>query len=220
MYIMATNLKGVSSMKLYRELEITQKTAWFMTQRLREGLPFQVDKFTGPVEVDETYVGGKEANKHADKKLHAGRGAVGKTAVVGAKDRATGKVKAQVVEKTDADTLQGFVMDHVLFGTPLYTDENRAYSGLHYIYDHGTVKHSVGEYVNEQIHTNGMESFWSMLKRGITGTYHKMSKKHLHRYIAEFTARHNFRDLDTLEQMAVMARSMENRRIKYHDLIA
>ena len=99
MYIMATNLKGVSSMKLYRELEITQKTAWFMTQRLREGLPFQVDKFTGPVEVDETYVGGKEANKHADKKLHAGRGAVGKTAVVGAKDRATGKVKAQVVEK-------------------------------------------------------------------------------------------------------------------------
>ncbi len=220
MYLMATNLKGVSSMKLHRDLGITQKTAWFMVHRLREGLPFETGKMEGVVEVDETYMGGLEANKHADKKLHAGRGGVGKAVVVGAKDRETGKVKAEVVEKTDAETLQGFVLDHVLFGTPLYTDDHKAYSGLEYIYDHETVKHSVSEYVNGQVSTNGIESFWALLKRAHKGTFHKMSRKHLHRYVAEFVARHNFRSLDTLEQMQVMARSMESRRIKYHELIA
>ena len=145
---------------------------------------------------------------------------VGKTAVVGAKDRETNRVTAKVVEKTDAETLQGFVLDNALFGTTLYTDDHKAYSGLEYIYDHGTVKHSVGEYVNEQIHTNGMESFWSMLKRGITGTYHKMSKKHLGRYINEFTGRHNTRPMDTLEQMQDVFRGMEGKRLRYVDLIA
>ena len=220
MYLMATNLKGVSSMKLHRDLGISQPTAWFMGQRIREGLPFETDKMEGIVEVDETYVGGKESNKHEHKKLHAGRGTFGKATVVGAKDRETNLVTAKVVEKTDAETLQGFVLDHVLFGTPLYTDDHKAYTGLEYIYDHETVKHSVSEYVKDMAHTNGIESFWAMLKRAHKGTFHKISKKHLHRYVTEFVARHNFRSLDTLEQMQVMARSMEGRRIKYHELIA
>ena len=139
--------------------------------------------------------------------------------VVGAKDRDTGQIKAQVVEKTDAETLQGFVMDHVLFGTPLYTDDHKAYSGLEYVYDHGTVKHSVGEYVDEQIHTNGMESFWATLKRSINGTYHKMSKKHLQRYVNQFCAKHNARDMDTMEQMQYVVAGMVGKRLMYRDLI-
>ena len=218
-YMISTSLKGVSSMKLHRELGIRQSSAWHMLQRIREAFNEGSLKLSGPVEVDETFVGGKEANKHSHKKLKAGRGTVGKVAVVGAKDRETNKVVAQVVEKTDAGTLQGFVMDHVLFGTPLYTDENRAYSGLHFIYDHGKVKHSVGEYVNEQIHINGMESFWSTLKRAHKGVFHKLSKKHLQRYVNEFAGRHNIRELDTIDQMSVIVEKMDNKRLRYKDLI-
>ncbi len=145
-YLVTTNLKGVSSMKLHRDLEITQKSAWHLAHRLRTSLaedggwPFQ-----GPVEVDESHFGGKERNKHESKKLKAGRGTVGKTSVVGAKDRATGQVSAAVVEATDAETLQGFVIERVAEDAAVYTDENRAYKGLPQ--KHETVNHSVGEYV-------------------------------------------------------------------------
>ena len=108
-YLYSTNLKGVSSMKLHRDLGITQKSAWHMAHRIREAWNVDADKFSGPVEVDETYIGGKEANKHKSKKLNSGRGTVGKTAIAGAKDRETGKVKVAVVDNTDRPTLQGFV---------------------------------------------------------------------------------------------------------------
>ena len=217
-YILTTNIKGTSSMKLHRDLGITQKTAWHLEHRIRQGWSELIASFFGPVEADETYIGGKEGNKHASKKLRAGRGAVGKTAVVGVKDRRTNKVSATVVAATDAPTLQGFVESRTRGMAMVYTDEARAYAGL--ARPHEVVKHSVGEYVRAMAHTNGVESFWSMLKRGYIGIYHHFSPKHLHRYVCEFSGRHNQRPLDTLEQMVLMARGMVGKRLRYADLIA
>ena len=198
-YLFSTNLKGVSSMKLHRDLGITQKSAWHRAHRIREAWNVAADKFAGPVEVDETYMGGKESNKCESKKLNAGRGTVGKVAVAGMKDRDTNKVNASVINQTDSATLHGFVVDRTKAEAKVYTDEARAYNGLPR--DREAVKHSVKEYVKGQAHTNGIESFWSMLKRGYDGTYHQMSEKHLDRYINEFSGRHNNRPADTINQI-------------------
>ena len=217
-YMMTTNLKGVSSMKLYRELGITQKTAWFLMQRIREGFFGETYLMDGPVEVDETYVGGKRHNMHKRKREELkGRGAVGKTAVVGARDRATNSVTAQVVTNTNAATLQGFVKGATMPGATVYTDEAVVYRGLP---NHEAVSHSTGEYVRDMAHTNGVESFWSMLKRGFVGTYHKLSPKHLQRYVREFAGRHNVREMNTLTQMAIIAHGLDQKRLKYSQLIA
>ena len=219
-YLFTTNIKGISSMKLHRELGIGQKAAWFMLARLRKAYEIEVGPFAGPVEVDETFVGGKERNKHASKKLRSGRGAVGKTAVVGARDRETNRVKAKVVQRTDKQNLQGFVRDQVKTGATVYTDEHRAYFGLHGDYRHAAVQHKIKQFVDGQAHTNGIESFWAMLKRAYTGTYHRISPKHLQRYIDEFAGRHNVRDQDTVRQMSSVVRGMEAKRLRYNDLIA
>ena len=217
LYLYVTSLKGVSSMRLHRDLDVTQKTAWFMAHRIRKALESEGALFAGPVEVDEAYMGGKNANKHAHKKIKNANGTVGKTAVVGMKDRDSNQVSAQVVEHTNQETLHAFVNDRREDGAKVYTDEHGGYIGLD---NHESVKHSVGEYVKDQAHTNGIESFWASLKRGYTGTYHKMSEKHLNRYVNEFAGRHNLREADTLDQMAHVAVGCVGHRLMYQELIA
>ena len=222
-YLCLTSLKSVSSMKLHRDLKIGQKAAWFMLHRLREAWAENGDDglLGGPVEADETHVGGRRANKpKAKRKELVGRGAVDMTPVVGVKDRDTGRVAARAIEQTDARTLQGFVREHAEPGATLYTDEATAYIGLGRDFEHEAVNHSVAEYVRGQVHINGMESFWSMLKRAHKGTFHKISPKHLNRYVQEFAGKHNLRSADTLAQMSAMALALAGRRLRYRDLIA
>lgn len=222
-YLNLTSLKGVAAMKLHRDLAIGYRAAWFMQQRIREAFEDNGPVvMSGPVEVDEAYFGGKRKNMSKAKRAELeGRGPAGKQAVVGAKDRETGKVAARVIDSTDADTLNTFVAGHADTGAEVYTDGSSAYRGRP---NHEAVAHSVAEYVryleDATVHTNGIESFWSMLKRAHKGTFHRMSPKHLQRYINEFAGRHNIRDMDTIRQMEHLVAAMVGKRLMYTDLIA
>ena len=222
-YLMSTSLKGVASMKLHRDLGITQKTAWMMAQKIREGwTDGQPRTVSGTVEIDETWMGGKERNKHASAKLNAGRGTIGKTPVVGVMERG-GEVRAAPLADVSRASLWPFVEASAAPGSQLYTDEAAAYAGLPDMlngYRHEGVNHSAGEYVRGEAHTNSIESFWAMLKRAHKGTYHKMSPKHLARYVNEFAGRHNVRELDTLAQMASLAAGMVGKRLPWRALTA
>ena len=216
MYLMTTNLKGVSSMKLHRDLGIAQSTAWTMAQKIRQGW-IRDNKLGGTVEVDETFIGGKEKNKHEDKRRHT-RGPSGKTVIVGMKAREANKIVAKPVPERTKEEMHGFIGSNVSPEAKVYTDDHRSYIGLPY--DHESVNHSVGEYVRNQAHTNGIESFWAMLKRGYNGTYHRMSEKHLERYVTEFAGRHNVRELDTIDQMEFLAKGMVGKKLPYKELVS
>ena len=219
-YYMLTARKGISSLQLSKELGITQKSAWFMVQRIRaacKGNEFGLDS---EVEADETYIGGKERNKHQNKRLKIGQGGAGKQAVLGMRER-RGRAKAIPISGHDGVTLQTVIESHVAPGATVYTDEHSGYRHLKRLYQHQRVNHSANEYVSGMAHTNGIESVWAVLKRGIHGTYHHVSVKHLRRYLDEFTFRLNEGNVkvDTLDRMSALCANIKGNRLTYKELI-
>lgn len=219
-WLVTSHKKGISSLQLSRDLDITQKSAWFMLQRIRNcfgiGSGNDLEK---EVEVDETYVGGKNKNRHNSKKVKGsqGRSAKDKTPVVGMVQRG-GLLSAKTVDNVKSETLTREIISKVKESATLYTDEWLGYKGVSRIYDHHIVKHNQGEYVKGRIHTNTIEGFWSLLKRGIIGIYHFTSRKHLQRYVDEFVFRYNTRKFSEGLRFDVLLRNMENR-ITYKELI-
>jgi transposase-like protein len=222
MYLLVTARKGISSLQLSKEIGVTQKSAWFMLHRLREACGDDLPALRGIIEVDETYIGGKETAKHQEKKLLAGRGSVGKTGVVGLRERG-GNTVAKPFASPDKATLHGAILDHVEIGSMIHTDDAPVYSGLDgLLYRHKSVNHSAGDYVKDGVTTNSIDSVWALLKRGLYGVYHHASPKHLGRYVNEFTFRMNDGNChrQTLQRLDSFVTSAAKKRLTYADLTA
>jgi transposase-like protein len=224
MYLLVTARKGISSLQLAKEIGITQKSAWFVLHRLREACstPAVMEKLRGIVELDECFIGGKEANKHQHKKLRAGRGPVGKTAVLGMRERDGRTILAPVTERTLQDVTEK-IHNQIEIGTQLYTDDHMVFSGLDGLFfRHEAVNHSAGEYARGAASTNSIESVWAVLKRGVYGTYHHISPKHTSRYTDEFAWRLNEGNVKnhTLERLDSFVGAVVGKRLTYERLTA
>jgi len=215
-WLVTSHKKGISSLQLGRDLNITQKSAWFMLQRIRKCFGIDdIEQMEGEIEADETFVGGKNKNRHSNKKVKGTSS--DKAPVLGILQR-DGKLKAVKVPDTTTETLSTEIINTIKEGATLYTDEYSSYKVLQRIYDHQFVKHSSKQYVNGRIHTNTIEGFWSILKRGIIGIYHFTSKKHLQMYVDEFVFRYNSRKISESERFNLLLTNTENR-VTYKELI-
>lgn len=214
----ATSKKGVSALEIHRQTGVSYKSALFMLNRIRFAMSDSTSgMLSGPVEVDETYVGGKPRYKGQSKR---GRG-TNKQAVLAMVERG-GKVKTRPVPNVTAKTLKSAVRDNVAWNSCIITDENPSYSGLdkEYLGGHHTVCHSLKEYVRGDIHSNTIEGFFSSVKRGLNGIYHSVSKEHLHRYMSEFEFRYNFRNLDDGDRTIAAIQGALGKRLTYKESIA
>lgn len=220
-YLLQTARKGISSLQLSKQIGVTQKTAWFMLHRLRSACKSGQFKMSGEVQSDETYFGGKNKNRHKDKKK-VKTWQSQKTMVQGI--RADNQLKFHIINSPDKKTLQGNIVKNVEAGSHIMTDENMAYRGLDKLFKHSSVKHSAGVYVCplSGASTNDMESVWALMKRGYKGVYHHWSKKHLHRYIEEFAFRLDKGScaIDTIDRVKSLVQNSENKRLTYKVLTA
>lgn len=220
MYLLVTARKGISSMQLAKEIGVTQKSAWFVLHRLREACGGNLEKLRGTIEIDESFFGGKEGNKHEKDKLKQGRGAVGKKPVLGMRERG-GRTLAMPIETTSLEVIQGAILNNVEVGSQLYSDDHAAYSDLDGLFfKHETVSHSTGEYVRGEASINSIESVWAVMKRGVHGIYHHTSQKHLGRYVDEFAFRLNEGNVKvhTLRRLDNFVDRVAGRRITYKEL--
>jgi len=195
-YLITSHKKGISSHQLHRDIGVTQKTAWFLNHRVRNSMGLtSTEQLSGTIEADETFIGGSEKNKHAHKRTdnNQGRSVKTKTPVAGVVQRG-GELRAKKIANTNGYNLRPFVKENVAFGSTVNTDEWGGYNGLAQLFHHKRINHLTGEYVNGETHTNTMESFWALLKRGVYGIYHHVSDKHLQRYVDEFVFRYNSRE--------------------------